>query len=137
MQRQPSLDDLLGAVTALLDDPVTAAVADPGVRFRVRIAANLIEQVRLELRDGTAMRADERARLVAAAPAGFADLGTAGDGDAIAALESALAAGVRDRTISDDALAPIRAALQATRASHLARMSPRFVLDADIEAEPS
>ena len=65
MQDPPSWEQLVAAVVQLLHDEVIPAMQDPGVRFRTRIAANLLAIVQREHQLGPQQARAERRRLEA------------------------------------------------------------------------
>ncbi len=65
MQDPPTWQQLLSAVDAHFQQELIPSIDDPGLRFRARIAANLLSVVARELELGPRQAADERQRLVA------------------------------------------------------------------------
>ena len=114
MQYLPDKTDILAAVTNLLARQVEPTTHDPALRFRVRIAAHLLEVLRRELELEGEHTAGEERRLRA----------LLGEDAELRELRQALC---RRIPFADAAeLAEIRAALLAGLAEHLAVSQPRF-----------
>jgi hypothetical protein len=63
MQDDPELNDLISCARRFLEEEIVPAVADPRLRFRARVAANLLAIVSREIREGEGLLAGERRRL--------------------------------------------------------------------------
>ncbi len=124
MQYMPQKQTLMEAVVVFLASQVAPAVSDPALRFRVRIAAHLLQVVYRELQLSEGHAAAEQARL--AALTGILD----GDVPALRAATDAL---IADPATPPDVLDAIRGALMAGLAAQLAVSEPRFNTDLDIE----
>ncbi|MCA9567260.1 MAG: hypothetical protein KC656_05435 [Myxococcales bacterium] len=126
MQDEPGKERLLAEVARFLGSDVVGAITDPGLAFRVRVAAHLVGTVAREVATEQAADEAELADLVAlgvAAPA----TGSRAVRAAIQEGRAALAARLREHggdPASDAALVrSLRARLQVS--------NPRFALDAD------
>jgi len=117
MPERPSADQLLAGVSRFLSDDLPGAVADPGLRYRLKVAAHLVELVRREL------AADPRP---AAAEALAALLPLAG---AEIEAEEAVAAGIRGGELAGPEL---EAAVRALLKARLQLSNPRFDLSDDL-----
>jgi hypothetical protein len=118
-QPRPTVDELLEAVRAFLDDDLLPTL-DGRLRFHTRVAVNVLDIVRRELADGPAADEAERERLVAL-------LGREGGLDELAA---ALAQGLRAGDVDPDDPAVV-AHLRATAATDVAIANPRHVATPD------
>jgi hypothetical protein len=65
MQDRPTAAELTEAVAQFLSEELVSTVSDPRLRFRVLIAANLMQIVTRELRAGSTPLQEEHGRLVA------------------------------------------------------------------------
>lgn len=65
MQDRPTAQELTEAVAQFLSEELAPTVTDPRLRFRVLIAANLMQIVTRELSAGDGPLRDEQARLLA------------------------------------------------------------------------
>lgn len=133
MQDRPDKVALLAAVARFLDGTVRPAIEDPGLAFRVRIAANLAKIVATECTLEDAHDAVELAGLAALMPdVGLPELT---DGStrraAIAELNGELARRIRTRELEDspELAAHVRRSLE----QRLSVINPRFDLSMEIE----
>ena len=127
MHYLPERETLLEAVTVFLASQVAPAIRDRGLRFRVQIAAHLLQVVYRELQLGEGQHAAEVARLAAL-------LDNSADMD-VAALRAALVARIEDPATPPEALQAMQAALMDGLADQLAVSQPRFDTRRDIENE--
>ena len=117
MQYLPQKQTLMEALTVFLASQVAPAISDPALRFRVRIAAHLLQVVyrELELSDGHTVAEQDRLQQVLQV--------TSGD---VPALRSAVDALIADPATPPALLAEIRTALMEGLANQLAVSQPRF-----------
>lgn len=135
MQDRPHKKDLLFALAKFLDDQVRDAIADPGLRFRVRIASNIAKVVALETMVEDTHDAAELEGLQAILPDVADGLGpndgAGGRRRAIEVLNAALADAIRTRVLPDEAAA--RAHVKRTLIDKLSVVNPRFDTSLEIE----
>ncbi|MFT5681828.1 MAG: hypothetical protein ACI8RZ_002746 [Myxococcota bacterium] len=124
MQYLPQKQTLMEAVVVFLASQVAPTVTDPALRFRVKIAAHLLQVVYRELQLSEGHTAAEQDRLSA--------LTGILEGD-VPALRSAVDALIADPDTPPDVLDAIRAALMEGLAAQLAVSEPRFNTALDIE----
>ena len=124
MQYLPEREKLLEAVVVFLASQVSPAITDPALRFRVKIAAHLLQVVYRELQLSDGHTSAEHDRLAA--------LLTAPEGD-VRALRGAVDALIADPDTPPEVLDAIRSALMEGLANQLAVSQPRFNTALDIE----
>ncbi|MDG1480311.1 MAG: DUF6285 domain-containing protein [Myxococcota bacterium] len=124
MQYLPQKQTLMEAVVVFLASQVAPAVDDPGLRFRVKIAAHLLQVVYRELQLSDAHTATEQARLM--------QLTGLLEGD-VHSLREAVDTLIADPATPPDVLDAIRAALMEGLAAQIAVSEPRFNTALDIE----
>lgn len=136
MQDRPTADELTEAVSQFLQAELAPAIADPRLRFRTLIAANLMAIVTRELRAGDGPLREEWAGLAAllgragAAPAEAAELRAAID-----ALGRELRARIRAGDADEGPWAEAaRAHAEASVVARLQIANPRFL--ERVRAEP-
>lgn len=135
MQDLPDRSSLLTAVARFLaDDRLKAAVRDPALAFRLKIAAHLIESVVREEKSEEAHDAAELSRLEAlfALPRSAPELATSLRRARIAELNRRLATELRAGGTEDFA-ARAHDHLKATLADKLSVTTPRFDISAEVE----
>jgi hypothetical protein len=126
MQERPSNPDVLEAISLFLGGDLAAAMDDPALAFRVRIAANLSRLVAGELRRGPAIKRAERERLAGLLPKADAN-------DELAALNVELAERIRSGEGDEAWMQASREHLSETLAGELAVLNPRFDVSERIE----
>jgi len=124
MQYLPQKQTLMEAVVVFLASQVAPAVADPALRFRVKIAAHLLQVVYRELQLSDAHTTTEQARLK--------QLTGLLEGD-VHSLREAVDTLIADPTTPPDVLDAIRATLMEGLAAQIAVSEPRFNTALDIE----
>jgi hypothetical protein len=129
MQDRPTADELTEAVSHFLQTELAPAVADPRLRFRALIAANLMAIVTRELRAGDGPARDEwRALAALLGTAGEPPADTAGLRAGADALGRELCARIRAGDADEGPWAD--AALAFAESSVVARLqiaNPRFL----------
>lgn len=130
MNDLPDKEALLEAVTVFLASQVAPAIADRGLRFRVQIAAHLLQIVYRELQLGAAHHTAEIARLSAL----LGDTVPPDPDQDLGALRAALVAQIADPQTSPEALRAIQDAVVAGLIDQLAVSQPRFRTDPHIES---
>ena len=133
MQDRPEKEVLLDALANFLIQQVRPAVSDPGLNFRVLIAANIAMQVAAEIRGEESQDAAELTRLrelLSDVPVS-SDLTTrSGQQVATKALNQALAERLKTGSVD---FAKATAHLKQTLIKKLAVNNPRFDTALDIE----
>jgi hypothetical protein len=135
MQDRPSKEALLDALAGFLLQQVRPSIADPGLSFRVLIAANLATVVAAEIRSEEAQDEAELARLQALLPEVRATRGSTRDElhAAIRTLNTALCRQLRSDRIDQEQFARSAAHVKQTLLEKLAVNNPRFETASDIE----
>jgi hypothetical protein len=138
MQQRPDAPTTLDAIVRFLVADLHPTVTDKALQFRVLVAANALSQCAAELRAEPGRSLDELARLRALlAPTGGPDGPETSGATAeprtdaerralVAALDRALAAGLRDGTVSAAADGPAMAHLTESLRATLTATNPRF-----------
>ena len=128
MQQRPDVLALLRAVESFLTTDVRPAVTDRAIRFRLLIASNLLSQAAAELEHDDALRGAELASLRDAlqAPPRASPTSSGERAETIAALDTALAAMVRNPNTTQNQLSTIRMHLLQTLGDTLETTDPRF-----------
>lgn len=136
MQDRPDKDVLLAAIAKFLDEDVRPAIADPGLAFRVRIAANLARIVAIETNVEDGHDAREIEGLIAILPDQSSDLPIAGATErreSIRMLNLALTERIRDADFDDEQLEQVRLHVERTLVDKLSVVNPRFDTRQEIE----
>jgi hypothetical protein len=123
MQYLPEKQTLMEALVVFLASQVAPAISDPSLRFRVKIAAHLLQVVYRELQLTDGHTAAEESRL--------AELLTA-SGD-VRDLRAAADAVIADPDTPPEVLDALRSALMEGLANQIAVSQPRFNTALDIE----
>lgn len=123
MQYLPEKQTLMEALVVFLASQVAPAISDPALRFRVKIAAHLLQVVYRELQLSEGHTALEEARLaeLLSAPGDVRDLRAAAD------------AVIADPDTPPEVLVALRSALMEGLANQIAVSQPRFNTALDIE----
>jgi hypothetical protein len=129
MQDRPSADELTAAVGQFLQNEVAPALADPRLRFRVLIAANLMGVVTRELQAGEGLLREEWRQLAALLSRGGAPPEhPAALRDQLDMLGRELCARIRRGEADAGPWAEaVRAYAEASVAAKLAIANPRFL----------
>lgn len=136
MQDRPSKEVLLDALAGFLLQQVRPAISDPGLSFRVLIAANLATVVAGEIRSEETQDTAELARLRALLPQVEVQPGTTREElhACIRTLNAALAKQLRSGAFNAAQLAQATSHVKQTLLEKLAVNNPRFETGLDIEA---
>jgi len=132
MQDRPDKEVLLDALANFLLTQVKPAIQDPGLSFRVLIAANLAVVTASEIRGEETQDAAELKRLVellgsTATPSGRSEMHAA-----IRGLNRELTEKLRAGSLSADQFAQATAHVRQTLLEKLAVNNPRFDISAEI-----
>lgn len=134
---QPGKEDLLDAVARFLQQDVLGAVSDPGLAFRLRVAANLVGLVARECRQEEAQADQEFARYRALFPGQppFPTELIEHRRNTLRDFQRRLAERLRgeEEEWSDEALAAVAKHLRASLQAELAIVNPRFDTRLEIE----
>lgn len=123
MQDRPDATELLAAIREFLEHDVMNAT-EGRVRFHTRVAVNALGMLERELQFGDELAAAERERAIRL-------LGHDGD---LRALETELAAGIRDGAF-DDRLDELRAHVTATVREKLLVANPDYLGEQDVTGD--
>ncbi len=96
MQDRPRLDELIASVAAFLGDEIVPATRDPRLRFRARVAANVLVIALRELERGEELTRREYERLQALAPEAEVEKDRSRITARVAALTAKLAEEIRE-----------------------------------------
>jgi hypothetical protein len=137
MQQRPNKSELLLAVAQFLQEDVRPTLQNPGLAFRVLIAANLAHTIAAELWAEDALAEGEIERLRALLP--DVDVGTrsdlarsAGRREALTRLNRALAERIRSGTLDEEGRARAFRAVMANLRDTLLVSNPRFDAGAEV-----
>lgn len=120
MQDSPSAKELLDAVTHFLNTEIAPTLADPRLKFRALVAANVLTIVGRELEMGAAQASAERERLIVL-------LGTTADADA-EQMTQELARKIRAGDADEGALhAAVLAHVEQTVREKLQVANPKYL----------
>lgn len=134
MQDRPDKTTLLAAVATFLAEDVAGAVTDPGLAFRVKVAAHVLGGLAREVAtEEVADDAELRALLGALGEEGTPPTGAEARRTGIAAARRRLATRLRDEPLEPERAAALLETLRALAGARARVGQPRFDLSDDPE----